>query len=171
MSLKEVQLACFKVGDEVYGADITSIKEIILYKKATAVPSAPEFMEGILNLRGKVIPIVDLRKRLGVPLPKGGVSRSTRIIIIHVAKKDVGVIVDSVDKVIKATSGKGGTIDPSPNISSEVGTKFLSGVAREGEEMIMILDMEKVLSSRDKVELGNIKNVVPEEAAEEDDRS
>ncbi len=162
MSTEEQQLACFDVGTETYGINIVHIKEILLYRTITAVPRAPEFMEGILNLRGRVIPIIDMRKRLGIPPQPDGPTRATRIIIVVVGARDVGIIVDRVDKVIKLGDAD---IDPSPDVATGVGPEYLEGVARDGEEMVMVLNMEKVLSSKDRVRLDDINNVMAQEAA------
>ncbi len=165
---EEVQLACFKVAGETYGAEIFDIKEIIMYREATAVPKAPDFMEGIINLRGKVIPVIDMRKRLGIKPLSEAKSRSMRIIIVKIGQKDVGIVVDSVDKVIKARRGKDGNIDPSPEVATGIGPEYLKGVARDGDDMVMILDMEKVLSSKEKVRLGDLEDIMDEKAKEEE---
>lgn len=145
----EIQLACFKVGDEKYAADIMLIKEIILSRKVTHIPKAPGFIEGIINLRGRVIPVIDMRKRLGLPVAEQ--TGATRIIITKVEKKDVGIIVDSVLKVLRV--GKGG-IQPPPKIIKGIESEYLSGIVKDGDELILILDVERVLTSTEKVRLG-----------------
>jgi len=145
----EVQLACFKVGEERYAADIMLIKEIILYRKVTPIQKAPEFIEGIINLREKVIPVINMRKRLGLHAIEP--TASTRIIITKVEGKSVGVIVDSVLNVLRV--GKG-DIQPPPRIIKGIESEYLSGIVRDGEELILIFDMERVLTSTEKVRLG-----------------
>ena len=145
----EVQLACFKVGEERYAADIMLIKEIILYRKVTHIQKAPEFIEGIINLRERVIPVINMRKRLGLHATEP--TAATRIIITKVEGKSVGVIVDSVLNVLRV--GKG-DIQPPPRIIRGIESEYLSGIVRDGEELILIFDMERVLTSTEKVRLG-----------------
>jgi len=145
----EVQLACFKVGEERYAADIMLIKEIILYRKATHIHKAPEFIEGIINLREKVIPVINMRKRLGLHAAEP--TAATRIIITKVEGKNVGVIVDSVLSVLRVGTGD---IQPPPRIIKGIESEYLSGIVRDGDELILILDMERVLTSTEKVRLG-----------------
>ncbi len=145
----EVQLACFKVGEERYAADIMLIKEIILYRKVTHIHKAPEFIEGIINLREKVIPVINMRKRLGLDATEP--TAATRIIITKVEGKGVGVIVDSVLNVLRV--GKG-DIQPPPRIIKGIESEYLSGIVRDGDELILILDMERVLTTTEKVRLG-----------------
>lgn len=145
----EVQLACFKVGDERYAADIMLIKEIILCRKVTHIHKAPEFIEGIINLRGKVIPVINMRTRLGLPATEP--TAASRIIITRVEGKSVGVIVDSVLSVLRVGSGE---IQPPPGIIKGIDSEYLSGIVRDGDELILILDMERVLTTTEKVRLG-----------------
>lgn len=146
-----MQLACFKVGEERYAADIMSIKEIILCRKVTRIPSAPDFIEGVINLRGKVIPVIAMRKRLGLtPAEPGGTAR---IIIIRVLDKDVGIIVDSVLKVLRVGKGE---MQPSPRIAKGVESEYLKGIVKDGDELVLLLDMEKILTTSEKVGLEDI---------------
>ncbi|MBI4745441.1 MAG: purine-binding chemotaxis protein CheW [Deltaproteobacteria bacterium] len=146
----EVQLACFKVGEEMYAADIMLIREIILCRKVTRIPNAPDFIEGIINQRGKAIPVIDMRKRLGLEHKER--SRDTRIIVMKFQDcKRVGIIVDSVVKVLKREEGD---IQAVPRIAKGIESEYLSGIVRDGEEMVLILDMERVLTTTEKVRLG-----------------
>ncbi|MCK5236646.1 MAG: purine-binding chemotaxis protein CheW [Deltaproteobacteria bacterium] len=158
------QFACFEIGNQTYGADIQEIREIITNKPALPVPRAPEFMEGIINLRGQVVPIVDMRKRLGVPLPSEENSRKERIIIMKLNNREIGIIVDGVDRVISISDDN---IDPSPDMSAEVGPEYLKGVAKDGKDMIMILDMNKVLTTTDQVRLDSINTAAASEQTED----
>lgn len=159
-----VQLACFRVGNETYGADILGIKEIILFRQPMAVPKAPAFMEGIINLRGNVIPVVDMRKRLDIPAPEGGYKRAARIIIIKLGKRDIGIIVDSIDRVIEVAYKD---IDDKPDVASGIGPEYLKGVAMEGADMVMILDMEKLLTTKERVSLERAGKLTPSSKAED----
>lgn len=144
----EIQLACFKVGDEKYAADIMKIGEIILYRKITRIPKAPGFIEGIINLRGKVIPVIGMREKLG--LNEEAPGRSARIIIIKVGDKDIGIIVDSVLKVLRVEKAE---IQLAPAIIKGIESEYLTGVVRDGDELVLILDMEKVLTTAERVRL------------------
>lgn len=147
----EIQLACFKVGEERYAADIMSIKEIILCRKITRIPSAPDFIEGVINLRGQVIPVIDMRKRLG--LTPAGPEGTARIIIIRVLDKDVGIIVDSVLKVLRVGKRE---MQPPPSIAKGVESEYLKGIVKDGDELVLLLDMEKILTTSEKVGLEDI---------------
>src|SRR6056300_316897 len=94
---QEVQLACFKVGPELYALDIMRIKEIIRPQKLTPVPKAPSFIEGVINLRGSVIPVADMRKRFDQPIDED--TRKSRIVICSLAKRNIGLLVDEVKEV------------------------------------------------------------------------
>ncbi len=142
------QLACFKIDEERYAADIMRIREIILFRKVMPFPKAPDFIDGIINLRGKVIPVIDMRKRLGLTPKEPG--SDTRIIIVKFTDMDVGMIVDSVDKVLRVGS-KG--IQPSPKIVRNIEAEYLAGIVMDGEEMVIVLDLERVLSSDERLKL------------------
>lgn len=144
----EIQLACFMVGEERYAADIMMIKEIILCRKVTHIPKAPDFIEGIINLRGKVIPVIDMRKRLGVQSIEQ--TSSARIIIAKVEGKNVGIIVDSILKVLRVQKED---IQPAPRIIKGIESEYLSGIVRDGDDLVLILDMERVLTTTEKVRL------------------
>lgn len=151
--ITETQLACFKIDEERYAADIMLIREIILYRKVMPFPKAPDFIDGIINLRGKVIPVVDMRKRLGLTPKEPG--SDTRIIIVKFKGMDIGMIVDSVDKVLRV--GNRG-IQPSPDILRNIEAEYLAGIVMDGEEMVIVLDLEKVLSSDERLKLEETVN-------------
>ncbi|MCK4739125.1 MAG: purine-binding chemotaxis protein CheW [Deltaproteobacteria bacterium] len=152
-----IQLACFMVGPGQYAADILQIKEIILCKKIVSVPRAPDFMEGIINLRGKIIPVIDMHKRLDIPVSKNALQKKARIMIVSIDTREIGIIVDSVDDVITVEKGD---IDNRADLSSDLGTEYIQGVAKYDDEMIMILNIQKLLTSKEKISLGNINNIV-----------
>lgn len=144
-----IQLACFKVGEETFAADIMLIREIILCRKITRIPKAPDFIEGIINQRGKAIPVIDMRKRLGLETRE--LSRSARIIVLRFQdKRLVGIIVDSVVKVLKIKEGE---MQPAPKIAKGIESEYLKGIVRDKDELLLVLDMDKVLSTTEKVTL------------------
>ena len=153
---QEIQLACFRVGSEMYALDIMNIKEIIRPQKLTPVPKAPAFIEGVINLRGAVIPVADLRKRFDQPL--SGEIRKNRIIICAVARKIIGLLVDEVSEVKRFSRQE---IVPSPQFLNGPEADFFLGVARRGEDLILLLELEKVLSSDEKIELQMLEDLKP----------
>ena len=143
-----MQLASFTIDAERYAADIMWIREIILYRKAMPFPKAPDFVEGIINLRGKVVPVIDIRKRLGLT-PKEADS-NTRIIIVKFTDMNIGMIVDSVDKVLRV--GNRG-IQPSPKLVRNIDAEYLAGIVMDGEKMVIVLDLQRVLSEAERLRL------------------
>src|SRR5260221_11419095 len=104
---EERQLVVFQLGAELYGVDIARVHEIIRLQTITRVPRAPSFVEGVINLRGKVIPVVDLRRRFGLPLADH--TRATRTVVVEIGDQVVGIIVDSVSEVLRVSTA---TIEP-----------------------------------------------------------
>jgi len=151
---QEVQLACFRIGAEFYALDIMRIKEIIRPQKLTAVPKAPAFIEGVINLRGAVVPVVDLRKRFEIQSPV--IDRRTRILICALAGKIIGLIVDEVAEVRRYTRKE---IQPSPQFLRGRGSEFFLGVCRRDDQLIMLLDLEKILTSGEKIDLDAIQKL------------
>lgn len=138
-----VQLVTFELGGEKYGVDVLMVREIIRMPSITKMPNAPQHVEGIVNLRGKVIPIVSMRKRFG--LMENDNNSHTRIIIIDVAGILTGFIVDSVSEVIRIN---GNEVQPAPSIvrSGGYGQDFFEGVYNHGERLLVVMDVDRILS-------------------------
>ena len=149
---QEIQLACFRIGAEMYALDIMRIKEIIRPQKLTPIPRAPEFIEGVINLRGAVIPIVDLRKRFNQPVTAS--DHQKRIIICSVSGKIIGLLVDEASEVCSFTRPQ---IQPAPQFLKGRGAEFFLGVAKRGEDLILLLDLEKILSSKEAIDLKRLQ--------------
>lgn len=145
---QEVQLACFKVGDELYALDIMKIKEIIRPQKLTPVPKSLSFIEGVINLRGVVIPVADMRKRFDQPVTEQ--TRKNRIVVCALAGRIIGLLVDEVTEVRRYARHE---ISPAPQFVKGPQAAYFLGVARSGEDLIMLIDLEQVLSSDEKLEL------------------
>ncbi|PLX72167.1 MAG: chemotaxis protein CheW [Desulfuromonas sp.] len=156
-SRKEIQLACFRVGAQMYSLDILRIKEVIRPQKLTPVPKAPVFIEGVINLRGTVIPVVDLRRRFDSPWVEEGPK--ARIIISVLAGKIIGLMVDEVAEVRTFTRQE---IQPAPRFLNEKETDYFLGVCHREDELVMILNLEKILSSEEKINLEQIRNNLDE---------
>ena len=150
-SRQEIQLACFRLGEEFYGLDILKIKEIIRPQKLTPVPKAPAFIEGMINLRGVVIPVADMRKRFDLPILQN--SRKNRVIVCSVAGKVIGLLVDEVTEVRRYARQD---ISPAPQFIKGPDAAFFLGVAHQGDDLVMLLDLEKVLSTVEKIEFQKI---------------
>lgn len=148
----EVQLACFRVGGELYALDIMSIREIIRPQKLTAIPKAPRFIEGVINLRGAVIPVADLRKRFDQACSED--SRKHRIIICSVGGRIVGLLVDEVLEVRRYGRQD---VAPAPQFLKGPEAEFFLGVARRGEDLVMVLDLDRILSTDEQIALQKIE--------------
>jgi purine-binding chemotaxis protein CheW len=138
----------FSLGKETYGIEILKVQEIIEMVDVTHVPRTPEFVKGVINLRGRVIPVVDLRLKFG--MEKKEVSRQTCIVVVYVQSGDsrltMGMMVDAVSEVLDIA---GDSVAPAPDFGSQVDTEFLLGMARSEGAVRMLLDIDKVLSTRE----------------------
>lgn len=134
-----LQFVGFRLGDEEYAIPITRIQEIILMKPITRLPQAPEFIEGLINLRGSVIPIVSLRKRFGQAARD--LDEETRTIVVNVQDRTVGCIVDAVTQVMRINRDQ---IQPSPLATNGGSCRYVSGLARLDERLLIMLDVEKL---------------------------
>lgn len=133
------QLVGFRLGDDDYAIPITKIQEIILMKPVTRVPQSPAFIEGLINLRGVVIPVINLRRRLGLATRE--VDDETRTIVLNVHGKTVGCIVDAVTRVMRLGADQ---IQPPPTTVLAVARNYISGLAKLEEQLIIILDVERL---------------------------
>lgn len=158
---QEIQLACFRVGSEMYALDIMRIKEVIRPQKMTPIPKAPPFIEGVINLRGAVIPVIDLRKRFDQPVGEEG--KKTRIMICAIAGKIIGLLVEEVTEVRRYARRE---IQPAPRALKGKGAEFFLGVCRRQEDLVLLLDLEKILSSDEKIDLQQIQAFPPETAGQ-----
>jgi len=142
----EKQAVVIRIGDGYYVIDIMKIKEIIKTLKLTPIPKAPGFIEGVINLRGAVIPIIDMRKRFELTEIEEDNPRA-RIVIVSIEKKIVGLIVDEVKEVIRINIKE---IKPPPRMLEGVNTDFIFGVCKYHEELLMILKLDSLLSEDEK---------------------
>jgi purine-binding chemotaxis protein CheW len=149
---QEVQLACFRVGGELYALDIMGIREIIRPQKLTAIPKAPRFIEGVINLRGAVIPVADLRKRFDQSCSEE--SRKSRIIICSVSGRIVGLLVDEVLEVRRYSRHD---VAPAPQFLKGPEAEFFLGVARRGDDLVMVLDLDRILSTDEQIALQRLE--------------
>ena len=140
----EQQLVIFEMGEEHFGVDIATVESIIKMQPLTKVPYSPSFVEGVTNLRGVVVPVIDLRKRFSMAETQQ--TRETRIVITNLEGIKVGMVVDSVSEVLTVSTD---IIDPTPAMVSSVEAEFVSGIARFDDHLVVLLDLEKVLSLKE----------------------
>lgn len=140
-----LQLVTFSIGDEEFGVDILKVQEIIRTMEITKVPKAPDFVEGVINLRGKVIPIIDLRKRFG--METRGHDKNTRIIVIEINNMIVGFVVDSVSEVLRISAD---TVEPPPPVVAGVESEYIKGVGKLADRLLIMLDLDRLLSREEK---------------------
>ena len=138
------ELLTFTLGSEEYGIDILKVQEIRGYDAVTTIANAPEFIKGVINLRGIIVPIVDMRIKFH--LGKVEYDQFTVVIILNVAKRVVGIVVDGVSDVIALMPDQ---IKPSPEFSATLETQYITGLGTVDDRMIIVVDIEKLLSSRD----------------------
>jgi len=138
---REIQIVGFQVGRETYGIPITALHEIVRIPEITAIPDAPAHLEGVINLRGKIISVVDLRKRFGKPATE--LTRHSRILVVEHRNRLVGMIVDSASEVLKVAETE---IEPAPAMMKEGGLDCVTGLGKFQKRLIILLDIDRVLT-------------------------
>lgn len=139
------QIVVFQLGQEVYGADIAVVREVNTLQRVTRVPRTPRYVAGVTNLRGRVIPVVDLRQRLG--LPAAAATKATRIAVAEFEGGQVGMIVDAVLEVLRVPPGQ---IEPPTLMVSKVDAEYVQGVAKVNGRLIILLDLAGVLQREER---------------------
>lgn len=143
-NINEVQFISFNVAEEEYGVSVLEVEEIIRLPYITKLPKTPDFIKGVINLRGSVIPVVDMRERFD--LEKKEYSFLTRAIIVNVQDKSIGMIVDRVNKVYRLANDN---IDLSSDLSSQISSEFIKGIGKLDERIIIFIDIDKLFSDRE----------------------
>ena len=138
-----LQIVSFRAGGEEFGIDILRVQEIIRNQHLTRVPNSSDFVDGVINLRGQVIPVITLSKRLGIAQPTG--NGQTRIVVMEVRDMVLGFIVDSVPEVLRILA-RG--IEPPPRLS-KVEREYVYGVAKLGERLLLLLDVERIMGGQE----------------------
>lgn len=149
-SREVLQLVTFRLGNEEFSLDILRVQEIIRHMDLTRVPRTPDFVEGVINLRGRVIPVLDLRKRFGLPAEER--TNETRIIVVDVDNRTVGLKVDAVSEVLRLPSD---TVEPPPSIVAGAESEYIKGVGKLDNRLIILLDVSKILSRSERDALGH----------------
>ena len=147
------QFLSFQLGAEEYGIDILSVQEIRAYEKATRIPNTPAFIKGVINLRGTIVPIVDLRIKFNLGTPT--YDALTVVIILNIARRVVGVVVDSVSDVLTLQPEQ---IRPAPAFSASLDTRYVVGLGAIDERMLILVDIEKLMCGADMGLMDDIEN-------------
>ena len=134
----------FRLGQEEYGIDILKVQEIRSYEAPTRIANAPPFLKGVVNLRGVIVPILDLRIKLGCDSAE--MNQFTVVIVLNMGGRIVGAVVDAVSDVIQLAPE---AIQPAPDMSAVVDMRFIQGIAKVGERMLILMDIESLLSGQE----------------------
>jgi purine-binding chemotaxis protein CheW len=145
-SVIETQVVLFELGGEVYGLDIATVREIIQMQPVTKVPKAPAYVEGVINLRGKVIPVIDLGKKFGMQQVER--TKNTRIVVVNIQDATLGIIVDTVTEVLRLA---GDAIEPISDVVTSGRLDYLQGVAKLDNKMVILLALDKLLAGDNKL--------------------
>ncbi|MDY6907054.1 MAG: chemotaxis protein CheW [Chloroflexota bacterium] len=158
----ERQLVVFNLGGEAYGVDIATVREIIQMQPVTTVPGTPHFVQGVINLRGSVIPVVDLRTRFGLEAVEHG--KDTRIVVVNSKGQDIGIIVDSVAEVLRVAAD---SIEPPSSMITTSDSEYLLGILKLPDRLVILLDADRVLSRDEKTSLaaGVLREEAPSQVA------
>jgi purine-binding chemotaxis protein CheW len=150
--VEEIKVIVFRLKDEEYGVEVNQVKSIERLEHITRVPRTPNFVKGVINLRGVVTPIVDLRRRFGIE--ETAYNETTRVIIVAVGEIEVGLIVDSANDVIDIPIN---AIEPPPEVVGGIEAVYLRGVAKLDRRLLILLNLDKVLNTEELKQLENIE--------------
>ena len=146
-----LQWVTFQLENETYGINMMQVQEVLRYTEIAPVPGAPDYVLGIINLRGNVVTVIDTRSRFG--LPAGDVSENSRIVIIEAEKQVIGIMVDSVAEVVYLRSSE---IDAAPAVGTEESAKFIQGVSNRDGQLLILVDLNKLLSDEEWDDIGSL---------------
>lgn len=146
-----LQLVTFNLGNEEYAVAILKVQEINRMKEITRVPNSPAYVEGVINLRGKVIPVVNLRDKFGLPSKEN--NEQTRIMIMDIQGITMGLVVDAVSEVLRIPSS---TVEPTPPMASNISAEFIKGIAKVDDRLIILLDMDRLLGKTEESSMAEV---------------
>lgn len=147
-----LQLVSFRIGEEEFGIDILKVQEINRMMNLTKVPNAPGYVEGVVNLRGKIIPVVNLRYKLH--LARKEFDRNSRIVVVEINGKTIGFIVDEVSEVLRIPRS---ITEPPPAMVAGVDSKFITAIGKLDDKLLILLDLEKILSEEEEAVLAEVE--------------
>ena len=143
-----IQFLTFKLGDEVYGVDVLQVREVLDAVPVTKVPRSPDFMLGVINLRGSVVPVVDMRRKFG--MESADRNRDTCIVVMEIALEGettvIGALADAVEEVLELTEAQ---IEPAPKLGTRLNTEFIRGMGKRDEQFIILLEVDKIFSAEE----------------------
>ncbi len=145
---EQMKIVVFRIGEEEFGVDVMKVFEVLQRPAVRTVPKAPDFVEGIAEVRTAVVPVIDMRKRFNVP--HGDASAPERLLVVEVGEHRIGLVVDAVPGVVKLESD---SISPPPEYFKGLAARYMGGIARKLERLIILLNLEEILSSTEKIEL------------------
>ena len=146
-----LQWVTFRLSGETYGINVMQVQEVLRYTEIASVPGAPEYVLGIINLRGNVVTVIDTRNRFG--LASGELTDNTRIVIIEAEGHVIGILVDSVAEVVYLRQSE---IETAPNVGNDESAKFIQGVCHKNEELLILIELDKLLTDTEWAELEEI---------------
>jgi len=147
-----MQLVSFSLAKELYGIEITKVREIILITDITRIPETPDYLKGLINLRSTVIPVIDLRVRFG--MPEGEMTDDSRIMVLQAGGKTIGIVVDAVSEVLRV---KHDQIAPPPPTVAGLGRDYLNGLVKLDDKLLILLEIDKIFNEE---EISAIKGAV-----------
>ncbi len=145
------QWVTFRLGEETYGINVMQVQEVLRVTEIAPVPGAPDYVVGIINLRGNVVTVIDTRKRFGL-IPKEP-DDASRIVIIEAEDQVIGILVDSVAEVVELRASE---IESAPNVGNEESARYIQGVTSHGGELLILVDLNQLLSDEDKADLDQL---------------
>ena len=143
-----LQLVSFKIGEEEFGVDILSVQEINRMSQITKVPNTADFIEGVINLRGRVIPVMDLRVKLGMPRKEHG--KNTRIVVVELKGQTIGFIVDEVSEVLRISKD---ITEAPPEMVGGVNSDYITSIGKLEDRLLILLDLEKIITTSELTKL------------------
>ncbi|TQD27557.1 chemotaxis protein CheW [Methanolobus vulcani] len=147
-----LQMVVFQLGGEEFGVEIMKVQEIIRMPEITQIPQSPEFVEGVINLRGRIIVVINLDKRFN--LTSKEIDSNSRIIVVEIGENVVGMIVDSVNEVLRIPKS---SVDPAPElVTSTISREYITGVGKIDDRLLILLDLAKVMNKKEVAEIANL---------------
>lgn len=146
-----LQWVTFKLAGETYGVNVMQVQEVLRYSEVAPVPGAPQYVLGIINLRGNVVTVIDTRDRFG--LSSGEITDATRVVIIEAEKHVIGILVDSVAEVVYLRQSE---VETAPNVGNDESAKFIQGVCHKNNELLILIDLNKLLTADEWAEVEDL---------------
>ena len=151
MKADVVKLVTFRVGEDLFAADVFSVERVLRYVTPAAVPDVPAWVEGVMEHRGNIIPVIDMRRRL--ELPSVAPSAETRMLVLATKDGRIGAIVDAVTEVVSLPAA---SMSPPPPLFRGMAAQFIRGIVKVGEQLVVVLEVERVLTSEDRIVLDRV---------------